>query len=615
MAKFILFLYSFFETRRKQLFIGTALFMVVSLFFAVQIGLNEDIAKATSNSSEKQQKALKSLNIENKMFVIISNENGDDNSFKQMSGAATKIAEELKKLQPDTIKDILYTVDQQTMKKVFDFVALHPYLYLDEDDYKAVTKETTTVAIKNRLEQKYRQLLTPAGFAIKESLFRDPLDITPLAMQKFSHLQKSGNIHLKNGFFLSDDDRHLIMFITLNGSSNETSKNADMLAFVRKTIDQVRQKEIAVSLFGPVVIADENAKIAKKDITLSLSITLTLLMLLTALFFRKTYSILIILLPALSGGISAIAIFSIAGHPLSAIALGIGSMMLGITVDYAIHLYTHYLSSHSITEALKEVVKPIITGALTTILAFLSLFSVSLHVLHDLALFSALSVAISAIFTLVVMPHILAILPPSKKVVALPKPSHRLTTFHIPISIKITIVILLTAFLGFFSSKTGFDDDLNQMKYTSPALEHSEQLFNSIVGNSDDSIYFASAGESPERALLKSYKTVALLEKFKKKKMITSFVSPAQFVLPREIQIEKIEQWNNFWTQNKKMMVVADLASSARLLHFKKGAFSPFSSLLHSVPQTLLAADFSPISSTLFREQIKILPSSSLIIT
>jgi len=231
-TKFILFLYHLFESRRKLLFVGTTVWILIALFFALHLNLSENISALTENFSDEQQSALKSLHIEDKLSLIITDKNPGDNSFEKMTTVATSVATELQTLKPLYLKDILFTIDAETMQTMYNFVAQHPYLYLDKNDYRTLKKQTTTDAIRTTLEQKYRQLLSPTGFVIKRSLFNDPLDITPLAMQKFSPLQNIGNIHLKDGFFFSQDDKNLVIFLTLSHTSNETDKTREMLDII-----------------------------------------------------------------------------------------------------------------------------------------------------------------------------------------------------------------------------------------------------------------------------------------------------------------------------------------------------------------------------------------------
>jgi len=74
-TKFILFLYHLFESRRKLLFVGTAVWILIALFFALHLNLSENISALTENFSDEQQSALKSLHIEDKLSLIITDKN------------------------------------------------------------------------------------------------------------------------------------------------------------------------------------------------------------------------------------------------------------------------------------------------------------------------------------------------------------------------------------------------------------------------------------------------------------------------------------------------------------------------------------------------------------
>ncbi len=80
---------------------------------------------------------------------------------------------------------------------------------------------------------------------------------------------------------------------------------------------------------------------------------------------------------------------------------------MAITVDYALHITTHYKHKHSIITTIKDVSFPIIVCGFATAFEFLTLVFVSSESLHELGILAAISVVTAAFFTMVVLPHIL----------------------------------------------------------------------------------------------------------------------------------------------------------------------------------------------------------------
>ena len=113
--------------------------------------------------------------------------------------------------------------------------------------------------------------------------------------------------------------------------------------------------------------------------------------------------------PAIFGGIVALAILFILKGKMSTIALGIGSVLLGIIVDYALYIYNLQKAKGSIEQVIRDMSMPILMCSITTAIAFFSLMFVKSEVLRDLGLFAGLSIIGAAFFSLIVLPHLIKI--------------------------------------------------------------------------------------------------------------------------------------------------------------------------------------------------------------
>jgi predicted exporter len=116
----------------------------------------------------------------------------------------------------------------------------------------------------------------------------------------------------------------------------------------------------------------------------------------------------------LGAGLSLSVLVFIFGS-ISAIALGIGAVLIGISIDYSLHLFTHYRESGSITKTLADIALPLLMSGLTTAAAFLCLFIVKADALNQLGMFAAFSVFFSSLMVLLILPYLIAGSAPEKK--------------------------------------------------------------------------------------------------------------------------------------------------------------------------------------------------------
>lgn len=91
---------------------------------------------------------------------------------------------------------------------------------------------------------------------------------------------------------------------------------------------------------------------------------------------------------------------------MSTIALGIGSVLLGIIVDYALYFYSVYSAKGDIRKVIRDLSLSIIMCSVTSATAFFSLLFVKSQVLRDLGLFAGFSILGAALFSLTVLPHL-----------------------------------------------------------------------------------------------------------------------------------------------------------------------------------------------------------------
>ena len=121
-------------------------------------------------------------------------------------------------------------------------------------------------------------------------------------------------------------------------------------------------------------------------------------MVLLILFYRKILIPIIIFLPSFFGAFAALCFLYFYKDSISAISLSIGAVLLGITIDYALHILTHYKATSDVKTLYKEITKPLLMSSSTTAVAFICLLFVNSDALKDLGVFAAIAVMFSALF-------------------------------------------------------------------------------------------------------------------------------------------------------------------------------------------------------------------------
>ncbi|WP_137904750.1 MMPL family transporter [Chryseobacterium sp. 2VB] len=597
MHRLFIFLY-YLISKNKILSVLTALgIAALCIFFASKINFEEDINQIIpkNEKSDLTAKVLKQLNFSDKIIIIIENRSGED-SF-QLSETADTFLKKIEPLQK-YIGSVQGKVNDNEISETFDFVHQNLPLFLNENDYKEIDQKLQKDSIAKQVENNYISLVSPTSLVTKEFIKKDPLGLTFLGIKKLNALNISKDFKLEDSYIVTKDGKNLLLFIDPKNKSNDTKANevfVDQLNTIKDGINKQFKGKTEISYFGSPVIAVANAKQIKKDIQNTVAISMTVLLILLIYYFRNIFTPVIVFLPTLFSVLLALLILYFIKDKVSAISLSVGAILIGITIDYALHILTHYKHNNNIEELYKEITKPVILSSATTAVSFLCLVFVRSEALKDLGLFAAITVILSSITALIIVPQLYQ-----------PKEREHLNTNFIdrigsypyeknkPLIIGCSIIILACLF-GF--RHVGFNEDIGDLNYIPKELKISEAKLQKLSDITSKSIYTISYGNSEEEALSRNSELSSFLDKEKKEGKILSYNSIGSVVLSEKDQQKKIDEWNRFWNDEKKNQTISELISNGNKFGFNSSAFDGFNEVLHKNYAALSLKDYQKVKA------------------
>jgi predicted RND superfamily exporter protein len=198
----------------------------------------------------------------------------------------------------------------------------------------------------------------------------------------------------------------------------------------------------------------------------------------------------------------AVAVLTLLKDQVSVISLAVGSVLLGITLDYALHLFTHYKKEKNIQQLFADLTVPTLMSSLTTACAFFSLLFIRSTALQDLGIFAGISVLAAAFYTLIVLPHFAISKneskPPMVRKNAIEKAVTALAGY--PLHKKKWVLILFFVFTGvsvFTWRNFSFESNMLTLNYMPENLARYEENINAISTFSSNNIYLAPAYRNP----------------------------------------------------------------------------------------------------------------------
>ena len=587
MGKLFVNIYDYFEKHRHLFFIILIALFLSAGYLSWQVKLEEDISKILPKDKkiEKLNEVFQNSRFLDKLAVTISLK---DTLASSQPDSLVAYADEFvniiqKKLKP-YISRINSKVDDSLILRMVNTIDNHLPVYLDEKDYQDIDTLITPAKIRETLERDLRTLSSPAGFAIKSTIIRDPVGITFLGLKKLKQLQYDESFDLYDNYVVTKDFKHLLIFISPAYPPENTGMNKLMLQKLDSIIyrlSSVEFRNIEASYFGAVAVSLGNAQPLRKDTTITQGITVVFLILFIGFYFRRKRAPLLILLPVLFGALFSLAIIYLLKGGISVIALGTGSVVFGIAVNYSLHIFNHFRHTNNIRQVLRDLAIPMTIGSFTTIGGFLCLQFVKSEMLKDLGLFIAFSLLGASLFSLIFLPHLIST--GKEKEVKL-----QLFSFDKIASLKskneplfIGVIILFTIFFLFFSGKVGFESDMMRMNYMSDKLRTAESNLSKISSYSLQSIYLVTEGKTINEALENNEKIIPDIEALKKQGIVKKYSGVSSLFLSDSMQHERIERWNKYWTPLKKQQLLTTLQKEGAQLKFNASAFNSFSDLLN----------------------------------
>ena len=576
-------IYHYFRRNRRLLFIIFFSSLTIFLFFALRLKFIEDVYAIIpkDEKTEKFTQVFQNSKFADKLAVMISLKDSSIQNPDSLVAYADALEEKLMQHSAAQIKSIRNKVEDDFTLQLFETIQRHLPVFLSEGDYQKIDTLIQPAKLKETLQNDLRLLNSPSAFAIKNVIANDPSGISFLALKKLQQLQVDDNFELYDSHIITKDGNTLMMFITPAHAAGNTGENKLLFENIDEAIASLAaaSPNISATYFGGSVVSEGNAAQLRKDTTLTLSITVVFLVFFIGFYFRKKRAPFLILVPVVYGVAFALACVYFVKGSISIIAMGTGSIVLGIAVNYSLHIFNHNRHTNNIAQTIKDLASPLTIGSFTTVAGFFALQFAASDMLKDLGLFAGFSLIGAAICSLIFLPHFIG---SQNKVQHVNKSwIDKIASIRFETNKWAVLLILSLSVLSFFfAGKVQFEPDMTQLNYMSSETQKAEQQMNNVSGAALRSLYVVSEGTTLDEALRKSEALQKSIDDLKSKGFITSSAGVSTLLLSDSLQQQRIERWNNYWDADKKKNLIAEMSQQAAGLGFSESTLSNFNNLL-----------------------------------
>ena len=586
--------YKFLSVAALFIFLGS------SLFFASKIRLEENIINLVPQDENITQinRVLDGFKMNSRLVVHVYFDDTASADPQALIDISHRFVDSVRSAHPDLVGDVQLAFPDTQLQQLYDFYGQHLPLYLSQEDYAQIEERTSEEGVIRTVENSYKTLISPVSVFARKMLVKDPFGFLGIPLENTRKLQVDDNFELYQNHLLTKDRRHLIFFLGLAHSANETANNGVLVEGMNEFIAEFKNQEPSINIeyFGQMAVAVANAGQIKQDIMLTLSLALFALFLFITLFYRRARMFFIAITPGLFGATIALACLAWIKTSVSVISLSVGAVLLGITIDYALHFATHYKDQRNVSALFKDLTMPLLMSSATTACAFFSLLFIRSNALADLGIFAGISVLVASVYTLTVFPFFVigkfSKGDPSKKENFVEKLITKIARYpYHKARWSLGVFVVLSVVSLFTWRNYGFEENMLRLSYMPDNLARYEKNLNQISTYSANNVYLISTGSTLWEALEQELTALQALQALQEAGEIFSYTMVNDFLPAPSVQRARVDRWNQYWNESKTDNLLHSFKQKAVEKGFRPDGFDGFATMLQQDYGYLSEAD------------------------
>lgn len=408
--------------------------------------------------------------------------------------------------------------------------------------------------------QRQLQLLLSGAPVDHKRLQTDPSDEFLRLQQRMNNTDTPTQRH---GVWFSDDQKHALLLLHTSAPAFDLNRQEEALTTIDSAFTKLQQPQLRMLLSGPPLFGVESRRLIRNT-SQQLSIIASLgVALLTMLFFRSVHVTILIALPLISGILIGAATVTWLYDSLHGIALAFGITLIGLAIDYPIHLFSHGGGRQSAMRLWPT----LRLGAVTTALGFSALLFSDFSGLSQMGLFAISGIITAALVTRWVLPALHS----GEHYLSLTLPqffSHRRAFIPawLPLLLLLSSVIMLAV-----RDDTLWESHLERLSPISEAQLKQDRLLRSRLPTPEPGKILLLEGESPEQLLQRSEALSIKLDMARAKGVLGGYDAPSRYLPSIQRQLQQREMLPDTDT----LKTIIDSASQG--LPFREGIFQLFS--------------------------------------
>jgi predicted exporter len=442
----------------------------------------------------------------------------------------------------------------------------------------------TTEALHASLQERLQTLVSPLGVLEKRSLPHDPTGELQNVLHVWTGQQAPAG--MSQIWFSTDGSKALLMAQT-RAPAFALDAQAAALARIKDEVAHLAEKPSPkLLLSGPAVFAVEARATIRHELALLSTLAIVSLALFLLAVYRSPLLLLLSVVPLGTGILTAVACVSLLFGSIHGITLAFGITIIGVAVDYPIHLFSHTHAGEASARALARIWPTLRLGVLTTVLGYTAMVFSGFPGVSQLGVFAVAGLLAAAAVTRWVLP----MLAPARLATSR-RSGWSLSAWIAPLhQWRWLPLLVIAAGLVYVVSEHRplWETDLAKLSPIASQRRALDQELRAAMGASDVRRLLIVTGAGSEQVLRRSERLVPALQDLVGRGWLAGYDAASRY-LP-SVQAQHHRQA----TLPPADLLRTRLHDAMRGLPFRQGLFEPFiadvAAARHATPLTL--ADF-----------------------
>ena len=546
-----------FSRERWGVVLGVSLLVfVVCTWIGTRIRLESDVLSLIPRGNRQVDTFREALHEFGSIdYLIVLLEAAEGEGPDEIEDFADLLAEKLRE-QTELVESVEYRF--QPDARFLELFTENALLFLPPEQLPEIEAKLTDDAVKRQVRENKVALSSPTSTLAEGLMRQDPLGLTPLLVGRLLSHRGALKVDLSDGYYLSADNRTLIMLV----KPKHASQN---LAFSRRLIATTREAEAAtraelgedgaggtgtgVRLGGNPAVLTEEAGLLRRTVTVNGLVSFVAVVLLYWICYRRFAALLYSSVPLILGQAMTFAVAAIVLGSLNSASASLPALLMGLGTDFTIVMYARYVEERqagaSLAVATERMVGEgglgVFTGAITSAGTFYAMCIGGFKGLRDLGFLIGTGILLCGVAIVFVLPAMIAWNEGARKRKTDAVEKLHLQSFGLEHLIAfsarrrktiVAAVLLLAAAGGALALRLDFDESINSLRSNeAPSFAVQNEIAEKF-GASLSYMMAIAEGNSFDEALKRTHDIEGRLAPFLAKGVVGSYESILNYLPP-----------------------------------------------------------------------------------